>query len=129
LRGRMSRGISVLVLGFILMLRSRGGMKIIRCTLMLRRNFPSLYPRNSQSIRVGCRSLVTPWVPMVFLNLLRIGGHGALTLFLRNPGKYKSVSAFAPISNPMNCPWGEKVISHGETSLLTKGFLRLFWKE
>ena len=28
--------------------------------------------------------------------------------FLKNPGKYKSVSAFAPIANPMKCPWGEK---------------------
>jgi S-formylglutathione hydrolase FrmB len=37
-----------------------------------------------------------------------MGGHGALTLFLKNPGMYKSVSAFAPISNPINCPWGEK---------------------
>ncbi|MCJ1353477.1 MAG: hypothetical protein MMC33_003463 [Icmadophila ericetorum] len=37
-----------------------------------------------------------------------MGGHGALTLFLRNPGKYKSVSAFAPIANPINCPWGQK---------------------
>ncbi|RDW61838.1 S-formylglutathione hydrolase [Aspergillus mulundensis] len=37
-----------------------------------------------------------------------MGGHGALTLFLRNPGKYKSVSAFAPISNPINCAWGKK---------------------
>ncbi|KAI9771811.1 MAG: hypothetical protein M1840_001581 [Geoglossum simile] len=37
-----------------------------------------------------------------------MGGHGALTLFLRNPGKYRSVSAFAPISNPSNCPWGQK---------------------
>ena len=39
-----------------------------------------------------------------------IGGHGALTLFLRNPGKYKSISAFAPISNPSECPWGQKVL-------------------
>lgn len=37
-----------------------------------------------------------------------MGGHGALTLFLKNPGKYKSCSAFAPIANPINCPWGEK---------------------
>lgn len=37
-----------------------------------------------------------------------MGGHGALTLFLKNPGKYKSVSAFAPITNPSKCPWGEK---------------------
>jgi S-formylglutathione hydrolase len=40
-----------------------------------------------------------------------MGGHGALTLFLKNPGMYKSVSAFAPIANPMNCPWGEKAFS------------------
>lgn len=37
-----------------------------------------------------------------------MGGHGALTLFLKNPGKYKSVSAWAPITNPSQCPWGEK---------------------
>jgi len=40
-----------------------------------------------------------------------MGGHGALTLFLKNPGMYKSVSAFAPISNPSNCPWGQKAFS------------------
>jgi len=40
-----------------------------------------------------------------------MGGHGALTLFLKNPGQYKSVSAFAPIANPVNCPWGEKAFT------------------
>lgn len=40
-----------------------------------------------------------------------MGGHGALTLFLKNPGKYKSVSAWAPICNPTQCPWGEKAFS------------------
>lgn len=40
-----------------------------------------------------------------------MGGHGALTLYLKNPGMYKSVSAFAPISNPVNCPWGEKAFT------------------
>ncbi|KAI1268467.1 carbohydrate esterase family 1 protein [Xylariaceae sp. FL1019] len=40
-----------------------------------------------------------------------MGGHGALMLYLRNPGKYKSVSALAPISNPSLCPWGEKAFS------------------
>ncbi|KAI0909607.1 carbohydrate esterase family 1 protein [Ustulina deusta] len=40
-----------------------------------------------------------------------MGGHGALTLYLRNPGKYRSVSAFAPISNPSRCPWGEKAFA------------------
>ncbi len=40
-----------------------------------------------------------------------MGGHGALTLFLRNQDQYKSVSAFAPIVSPLNCPWGEKALS------------------
>ena len=40
-----------------------------------------------------------------------MGGHGALTIALRNPGRFKSVSAFAPISSPMNCPWGQKALS------------------
>lgn len=40
-----------------------------------------------------------------------MGGHGALTLFLKNPGMYKSVSAFAPIANPTKCPWGEKAFN------------------
>ena len=35
-----------------------------------------------------------------------MGGHGALTIALKNPGKYKSVSAFSPICSPLNCPWG-----------------------
>lgn len=39
-----------------------------------------------------------------------MGGHGALTIALRNPGRFKSVSAFAPIASPMNCPWGEKAL-------------------
>lgn len=37
-----------------------------------------------------------------------MGGHGALVCALRNPGVYRSVSAFAPISAPMQCPWGIK---------------------
>ena len=37
-----------------------------------------------------------------------MGGHGALTLALNNPGLYQSVSAFAPIAAPMQCPWGVK---------------------
>jgi len=37
-----------------------------------------------------------------------MGGHGALICSLKNPGKYKSVSAFAPITNPTNCDWGRK---------------------
>ena len=37
-----------------------------------------------------------------------MGGHGALTLALRNPDIYRSVSAFAPIAAPSQCPWGQK---------------------
>jgi S-(hydroxymethyl)glutathione dehydrogenase/alcohol dehydrogenase len=37
-----------------------------------------------------------------------MGGHGALTIALRNPGAFKSVSAFAPITNPTEAPWGKK---------------------
>lgn len=40
-----------------------------------------------------------------------MGGHGALTLALRHPGVFKSLSAFAPISNPLDCPWGTKAFS------------------
>lgn len=40
-----------------------------------------------------------------------MGGHGALVIALRNSEAYKSVSAFSPISNPINCPWGKKAFT------------------
>ena len=40
-----------------------------------------------------------------------MGGHGAMTLALKNPGKYRSVSAFSPICAPASCPWGHKAFS------------------
>jgi S-formylglutathione hydrolase len=40
-----------------------------------------------------------------------MGGHGALVCALRNPGRYRSVSAFSPICNPVAVPWGEKAFS------------------
>ncbi len=40
-----------------------------------------------------------------------MGGHGALVIALRNPGRYASVSAFAPIVAPMQCPWGQKAFA------------------
>jgi S-formylglutathione hydrolase len=40
-----------------------------------------------------------------------MGGHGALTIGLRNPDRYRSISAFAPISAPMDCPWGQKAFT------------------
>ena len=39
-----------------------------------------------------------------------MGGHGALTIALRNPDRFRSVSAFAPIVSPLQCPWGEKAL-------------------
>ena len=44
-----------------------------------------------------------------------MGGHGALTLYLSSvlggAKQYRSVSAFAPIANPVNCPWGQKAFA------------------
>ncbi|MEQ9106634.1 MAG: S-formylglutathione hydrolase [Limnobacter sp.] len=39
-----------------------------------------------------------------------MGGHGALTIALRNPARYQSVSAFSPIVSPTRCPWGQKAL-------------------
>jgi len=39
-----------------------------------------------------------------------MGGHGALTISLRNPGRFRSTSAFSPIVSPLNCLWGEKAL-------------------
>lgn len=41
-----------------------------------------------------------------------MGGHGALTVGLKNPDTYRSISAFAPIANPMRCPWGRKAFGY-----------------
>ncbi len=41
-----------------------------------------------------------------------MGGHGALTVALRHPGRFRSVSAFAPIVAPSQVPWGEKALGN-----------------
>lgn len=41
-----------------------------------------------------------------------MGGHGAITIYIKNPTKFKTASAFSPIANPMNCPWGQKAFSN-----------------
>ena len=41
-----------------------------------------------------------------------MGGHGALTIGLKNPSVYSSISAFAPICSPVNCPWGQKALGN-----------------
>lgn len=47
-----------------------------------------------------------------------MGGHGALTIALKNPGRYRSVSAFSPIVAPSQVPWGEKAFGQylGQTA-------------
>lgn len=40
-----------------------------------------------------------------------MGGHGALSLYLRHPGRFRSVSAWAPVANPSQCPWGQKAFA------------------
>lgn len=40
-----------------------------------------------------------------------MGGHGALSIALKNSDRYSSVSAFSPIANPVNCPWGQKAFN------------------
>lgn len=52
-----------------------------------------------------------------------MGGHGAMMIGLRNPTRYSSITAFSPIANPSDCPWGQKAFS---------GYLgddRTFWQE
>ena len=41
-----------------------------------------------------------------------MGGHGALTIGLRNLDVYQSISAFSPICSPINCPWGQKALGN-----------------
>lgn len=41
-----------------------------------------------------------------------MGGHGALTIGLKNQDGYRSISAFSPITNPVNCPWGQKAFNN-----------------
>jgi S-formylglutathione hydrolase len=58
-----------------------------------------------------------------------MGGHGALVCALRNPDKFKSVSAFAPIVAPIQSPWGQKILEaylgQRDPAVERQGFLRL----
>ncbi|MBN8807624.1 MAG: S-formylglutathione hydrolase [Sphingomonas sp.] len=60
-------------------------------------------------------ALIAAWFPQADMARQGImghsmGGHGALTMALRDPGRFASVSVFAPIVAPMRCPWGEKAL-------------------
>lgn len=61
-------------------------------------------------------SLIAQEFPMADMSRQSItghsmGGHGALTIGLRNADRFKSISAFSPIVNPMDCPWGDKALT------------------
>ena len=51
------------------------------------------------------------WEGAVGITGHSMGGHGALTLAMKHPDRFRSVSAFAPIVNPLECPWGEKAFT------------------
>ncbi|WP_191964922.1 S-formylglutathione hydrolase [Synechococcus sp. RSCCF101] len=51
-----------------------------------------------------------PLLPLRGISGHSMGGHGALICALRHPGRYASVSAFAPIAHPGACPWGRKAL-------------------
>ncbi|WP_391089385.1 S-formylglutathione hydrolase [Vibrio sp. NH-UV-68] len=53
-----------------------------------------------------------PVTPVRSISGHSMGGHGALMIGLRNSDKYRSISAFSPITHPINCPWGQKAFSH-----------------
>jgi S-formylglutathione hydrolase len=62
-------------------------------------------------------ALLAEYYPAIDMDRLGLfghsmGGHGALTIHLKNPDLFKTVSAFAPIAAPMRCPWGNKAFSN-----------------
>lgn len=65
------------------------------------RELPEVVSANFPQIDVGNMSITGH----------SMGGHGALTIALKNSDKFKSVSAFSPICNPMDCPWGIKAFT------------------
>ncbi len=60
---------------------------------------------------IGAVEAAFPLAPKRSIFGHSMGGHGALTLAMKHPQLFKSVSAFAPISSPTRCPWGEKAFT------------------
>ncbi|MBW3695015.1 S-formylglutathione hydrolase [Vibrio sp. T187] len=52
-----------------------------------------------------------PVTPVKSISGHSMGGHGAISIGVKNQDSYRSISAFSPISNPMQCPWGQKAFS------------------
>jgi hypothetical protein len=85
-------------------------VRLLRCPLVITTDH-TLCSRISQ----GRASQDIAWVgnprlyPVKVFSTRILGGHGALTLYLASKtNQYRSVSAFSPICNPVNCPWGQK---------------------
>lgn len=68
------------------------------------------YIRNELPELVNAHFPVVPERSSIFGHSM--GGHGALTIALKNTDRFHSVSAFAPICSPMRCPWGEKALGN-----------------
>ncbi|WP_242112470.1 S-formylglutathione hydrolase [Luteimonas aquatica] len=70
--------------------------------------------RMDEYVRAELPALVEAQFPVTDARAISghsMGGHGALALALRNPGRYRSVSAFSPIVAPSRVPWGEKAFA------------------
>ena len=85
--------------GFILTPRNHRGRRITGCMIICAMNYRRWF---SPQFNVSDRCAISGH---------SMGGHGALIMALKNPGKYTSVSAFAPIVNPCSVPWGIKAFS------------------
>ena len=92
--------ILVLALGFMLMRPKTHGRDNYRMCSYITKELPGLV-KDHAPLDMTRQSIMGH----------SMGGHGALTIGLKNPETYKSISAFAPICAPINCPWGDKALS------------------
>ena len=100
-RAMLITGTSGIRPGFMWTPRRRRGRRTIGCTVMSCAELPEI---------VAAHLPADPSATGIFGHSM--GGHGALTLALRNPSLYKSVSAFSPIAAPMQSPWGKKAFTN-----------------
>ncbi|CAO3658724.1 unnamed protein product [Rhizopus microsporus] len=113
-------GILERVQDFIWMQRNPNGPNIIVCILILLKSCSLLLINNC--LWYVCKCYMCVYMLNTLLSLKdasrasimghSMGGHGALTIYIKNPSKFKAASAFAPIANPINCPWGQKAFSN-----------------